>query len=148
MSVSAFFEEISGGMTKQEAFMALLLSSVWIDRRDDAREIEEKRALEKRSRTLAALSADQIREIKERLRSRTTPDRINHLIEDACTSLANENADVRLSIFAHCTDIVFADRRLDKSEKSFLTDLSHRLSLDEKEAALLLRALKDKNRVS
>ena len=148
MSVSAFFEEISGGMTKEEAFMALLLSAVWIDRKDDAREIEAKRVLEKRSRTLAALSPDQIKAIKERLRPRTIPDRINHLIEDACSSLAAEKVDVRLSIFAHCVDMVFADRRVDKLEKSFLTELIRRLSLDEQEAASLLRALKDKNRLS
>ena len=145
MSVSAFFDEISGGMSREEAFMALLLAAVWSDLKEDLREVEEKRALERRTRTLSTLTPEQLVAMKDRLRPRLVADRFNHLVEDACSSLANEKPDVRLSIFAHCVDIVFCDRRLDKMEKSFLTDLTARLKIDDQDATNILKALKEKN---
>jgi uncharacterized tellurite resistance protein B-like protein len=145
MTLNAFFDEISGGMTREEAFMALLLASVWIDRNEDPREVEEKRALEKRTRTLSGVPEKQIADMKDRLRTRLTPERIDHLIGDACDSLTSEKLDVRISIFGHCVDVVFADRRFDKLEKKYLTTLIERLKIDHQEATAMINVLRDKN---
>jgi uncharacterized tellurite resistance protein B-like protein len=145
MTLNAFFDEISGGMTREEAFMALLLASVWIDRNEDPREVEEKRALEKRTRTLSGVPEKQIADMKDRLRTRLTPERIDHLIEDACDSLTSEKPDVRMSIFGHCVDVVFADRRFDKLEKKYLTTLIERLKIDHQDATAMISVLRDKN---
>jgi len=148
MSISAFFDEIAGGMSREQSFMALLLSAVWCDQKEDRREVEELRALEKRTRTLSALSQTEVDDIKRRLHPRLVPDRINELIADACLSLRDEKAEVRLSIFAQCADIVFADRKVEKAERQFLQTLAVQLSLDEADATKLLRALKEKNLIS
>jgi uncharacterized tellurite resistance protein B-like protein len=147
MSIDAFFNDLTGGMTRPEAFLALLLAAVAVDRTEDHREVEEKRALEKRSRTLAALKSSEVADIKARLRPRLAPEQIDGLINDACQSLVSDDIAVRLSIFAHCCDIIFADHKVHSLERTFLRTLILKLQIDEAQAEKLLRALKEKNQI-
>jgi uncharacterized tellurite resistance protein B-like protein len=147
MTIDAFFDEISGGMSREEAFMALLLGSVWIDRDEDAREVEEMHGLETRTRTLHGLPRHQIAAIKSRLRPRLVPTRIGELVEDACNSLMTEKHEVRLSIFAHCLDIILADRRWDNLEKKFLSRIVEHMKIDQDEAKKMTIVLLEKNNI-
>lgn len=101
MSIDKFFDDIMGGMSKEEAFFALIAAAALIDDEQHAQEAEELQALVHRTRTLSALSRADMAAIEAKIRPRLTKDKIQDLIVDACSSLKQEKPDVGLSIFAH-----------------------------------------------
>ena len=145
MSLSNIFDDIIGGMTKEEAFLAVLSAAVMIDGEKDGREAEEFEALTRRSRTLAALKPNEAAAFKAKIEPRLTKDKINELVSDACASLKQEKPDVALSLLAHCCDIIFADQHVRTEERTFLQALIAALAIPEQDAEMILRALKIKN---
>jgi tellurite resistance protein len=145
MSLSNIFDDIIGGMTKEEAFLAVLSAAVMIDGEKDGREAEELEALTRRSRTLAALKPNEAAAFRAKIEPRLTKDKINELVSDACASLKQEKPDVALSLLAHCCDIIFADQHVRTEERTFLQALIAALAIPEQDAEMILRALKIKN---
>lgn len=145
MSLSNIFDDIIGGMTKEEAFLAILSAAVMIDGEKDGREAEELEALIRRSRTLAALKPNEAAAFKAKIEPRLAKDKINELVSDACASLKQEKPDVALSLLAHCCDIIFADQHVRTEERTFLQALIAALGIPESDAEMILRALKVKN---
>ena len=145
MSIDKFFDDIMGGMSKEEAFYALLSAAAMIDDEQHAQETEELMALVHRTRTLSALGKADIMAIETKTRPRLAKDKIQDLIVDACSSLKQEKPDVGLSIFAHCCDIIFADRVVKNQEKVFLKDLVTHLGIGDGEAEMMLKAIRAKN---
>lgn len=145
MSIDKFFDDIMGGMTKEEAFYALLAAAMMIDQEENAQEAEELLALANRTRTLSALSKADLVAIEGKVRSRLTKDKIQDLIVDACASLKQEKPDVGLALFGHCCDIVFADKVVKNQEKVFLKDLVTHLNINDTEAEMMLKAIRAKN---
>ncbi len=145
MSLSNIFDDIIGGMTKEEAFLAVLSAAVMIDGEKDGREAEEFEALTRRSRTLAALKPNEAAAFRAKIEPRLTKDKINELVSDACASLKQEKPDVALSLLAHCCDIIFADQHVRTEERTFLQALIAALAIPEQDAEMILRALKIKN---
>ena len=87
MSLSNIFDDIIGGMTKEEAFLAILSAAVLVDGEKDAREAEELEALIRRSRTLSALKPNEVAAFKAKIEPRLAKDKINELVSDSCASL-------------------------------------------------------------
>ncbi len=145
MSIDKFFDDIMGGMSKEEAFFALIAAAALIDDEQHAQEAEELQALVHRTRTLSALSRADMAAIEAKIRPRLTKDKIQDLIVDACSSLKQEKPDVGLSIFAHACDIIFADRVVKNQEKVFLKDLVTHLGVADVEAEMMLKAIRAKN---
>jgi len=145
MSIDKFLDDIMGGMSKEEAYFALLAAAMMIDQEENPQEAEELAALANRTRTLSALSKGDIVAIEGKIRPRLTKDKIQDLIVDACSSLKQEKPDVSLAIFGHCCDIVFADKVVKNQEKVFLKELVTQLNLNDGDAEMMLKAIRAKN---
>lgn len=145
MSIDKFFDDIMGGMSKEEAYYALLASAMMIDQEENAQEAEELAALASRTRTLSTLSKTDLVAIEGKVRPRLAKDKIQDLIVDACSSLKQEKPDVGLAIFGHCCDIIFADKVVKNQEKVFLKELVTHLNINDAEAEMMLKAIRAKN---
>ncbi|MFN7179060.1 TerB family tellurite resistance protein [Hyphomonas sp.] len=145
MSINDILDQILGGMTKEEAFYALLAAAMLIDGEADEREEQELAALAQRTRTLSALKPGDLQKLKEKIDPRLQKGSIDSLIADACASLRSESPAVGLAIFGHCCDIVLADRIVRNEEKIYLKTLIEKLSIDQKEAESMLHAIRAKN---
>ncbi|KCZ93336.1 tellurite resistance TerB family protein [Hyphomonas johnsonii] len=124
-----------------EAYMCLILSAAFADGELAAEEKQEIAALVMRSRTMKRLDQSELAKVNatvnERLHSRP-----NGLAE-ACSSIP---VDMRLSVFAHCVDIVLADGELRQSEADFLNRITSMLRLDADKAKQVLTVVMLKNR--
>jgi hypothetical protein len=145
MGLNSIFDDMIGGMSKEEAFIAILSAAVLIDGEADGRETEEIDALIRRTRTLSPLKPNEVSAFKDKIAPRLAKDKINDLLMDACASLKQEKPDVALSLFAHCCDLVFADHHVRNDERTFLQTLIRELSIPETDAEMILRAMKAKN---
>ncbi len=123
-----------------EAYMCLILAAAFSDGELAAEEKQEIAALVMRSRTMKTLSQTDLAKVNatvnERLKTRQNG------LEEACNSLP---ADMRLSVFAHCVDIVLADGELRQSEADFLNKVTTLLRLDAEKAKQVLTVVMLKN---
>lgn len=124
-----------------EAYICLLLSAASVDGRIAAEEQVEIMALARRSRVLKSVDAKQLTQANAIAteRTRTRPD----ALRQACDALP---ADMRLSVFAHCVDIVLADGELVPGEADFLNRITAYFGLAEVDARRVMEAILIKNR--
>lgn len=124
-----------------EAYVCLLLSAASIDGRIAAEEHAEIMALARRSRILKSVDAKQLAQANAVAteRTRTRPDGL----KEACDALP---VDMRLSVFAHCVDIVLADGGLVPAEADFLNRITAYFDLAEVDARRVMEAILIKNR--
>lgn len=124
-----------------EAFMCLLLSAATADGRLTQEEHTEITALAGRSRTLKQMSPQQMADanavVGQRLATRPNG------LEEACQSLPS---DMRLSIFAHCVDVILSDGELHQAEADFLNKITAFMGIEQKEAERVMETLLIKNR--
>lgn len=127
--------------TVPEAFICLLLSAASADGQVTREEQAEIHALANRSRALKSLSPAQLASVNatvsERLRSRPEG------LREACESLP---ADMRLTVFAHCADIILSDGALVAVEADFLNRIVALMGLDAADGKRVLEVLLVKNR--
>lgn len=127
--------------TVGEAFLCLLLCAVSVDGMFAREEQEEVKALMLRSRTLKTLSQSQLAKangvIQKRLAERKSG------LDEACKTLPS---DMRLSIFAHCVDIVLSDGNLAAAEADYLNRITTMLELRSDDARRVMEVLLIKNR--
>jgi uncharacterized tellurite resistance protein B-like protein len=123
-----------------EAFMCLLLAAAFCDGELAAEEKVEIAALVGRSRTMKTLSQQELAKVNatvnERMKVRPTA------LEEACNSLPT---DMRLSVFAHCVDIVLADGELRQAEADFLNRVTTFLRIEAEKAKQVLMVIMLKN---
>lgn len=136
-----FNENSESDWTIPEAFLCLLLEAAFADGSLAPEEREEIAALVHRSRTMKRLSPQQMaavnQTVNERMRERKEG------LREACTALPH---DMRLSVFAHCVDIVLADRQLRETEEDFLNRITEMMQLDTEMAMAIRRVMLIKNR--
>lgn len=130
------------GLRPAEAIYALLAAAAAVDGKISAEESEELTALCHRSRTLAKLGPEKLETVRAAIAPRLEPNKIGALIDHAAKSLPSK---MRLAVFGHCADLIFADRVVLKSEKDYLTRLIKLLSLPTDAAEGMLRAMRAKN---
>lgn len=130
------------GLRPAEAVYALLAAAAAVDGKISAEESEELTALCHRSRTLAKLGPEKLENVRAAIAPRLEPNKIGALIDHAAKSLPSK---MRLAVFGHCADLIFADRVVLKSEKDYLTRLIKLLSLPTDAAEGMLRAMRAKN---
>jgi uncharacterized tellurite resistance protein B-like protein len=140
-SVSDFLSKI-GGMKKEEAYFAILLTAMYIDGKEHPTEREELVALAHRTKTLSALSEADVLGYWEKLKPRLERTEIAKLVEDACRALPS---DMRPSVFAHACDIIFADREIVHEEQQLIVKLTELMQLPEQTATAILQTLSIKN---
>lgn len=124
-----------------EAYMAIILSAAFADGELAAEERQEIAALVMRSRTMKRLDQSELAKVNaivnERLQSRPEG------LKEACSSLPS---DMRLSVFAHCVDIVLADGELRQAEADFLNNVTSLMRLDADKAKQIMGVVMVKNR--
>jgi uncharacterized tellurite resistance protein B-like protein len=119
-----------------EAFLCILYSATAIDGSFDAKEMETIRMVVSRSRAMSALTPQALAQadktVNERMRNRP------NALQEACHTLP---ADMCLTVFAHCVDVVLADGQLVKSEATFLTELASMLELKSVDANRVMEVM-------
>jgi uncharacterized tellurite resistance protein B-like protein len=104
-------------------------------------EQEEVKALLMRSRALKSLNQSQLAQANAVIQKRLA-ERKNGL-EEACSALPS---DMRLSVFAHCVDIILSDGNLVAVEADFLNRITTMLELQAEDAKRVMEVLLIKNR--
>ena len=124
-----------------EAYMAIILSAAFADGELAPEERQEIAALVMRSRTMKRLDQAELAKVNaivnERLKARPEG------LKEACNSLPS---DMRLSVFAHCVDIVLADGELRQAEADFLNQVTALMHLEADKAKQVLTVIMLKNR--
>ncbi len=138
---SSFNQQRSTDWTIGEAFLCLLLCALGADGRVTAEEQQELMALTNRSRALKSLNPQQLAQANQTVGQRIA-NRPNGL-EEACQSLPS---DMRLTIFAHCVDIILTDGELHQAEADFLNRITTYLGLEREDAERVTQVLLIKNR--
>lgn len=137
----SFSEQRATDWTVGEAFMALHLSAVSADGRLSEEEHAELFTLARRSRVLKTYTQDQLAQVNQIVSQRLN-ERSEGLVE-ACESLPH---DMRLTVFAHCVDLVLSDGELHEKEAEFLNKITAYLGLDRENAERIQQVLLIKNR--
>ena len=136
-----FNENSESDWTIPEAFLCLLLEAAFSDGSIAPEEKDEIAALVKRSRTMKRLSPQQMaavnQTVNERMRERKDG------LREACLALP---VDMRLSVYAHCVDIVLADRQLRENEENFLNRIIEIMQLDQEMVKAIRTVMLIKNR--
>jgi len=127
--------------TVGEAFLCLLLCAVSVDGVFAREEQEEVKALILRARTLKTLDQSQLAKANAVIQKRLAERKDG--LEEACTTLPS---DMRLSIFAHCVDIVLSDGNLAAVEAEYLNRITTMLELRPDDARSVMEVLLIKNR--
>jgi hypothetical protein len=123
-----------------EAFLGIMLAAAYADGSLTPEEIGEIKALALKTRTLKALSPNELaainRSVEDRLKTRSTG------LQEACETLP---ADMCLPVFAHCVDIILSDGELLKPEAEFLQTLVPMLDIEPENARRVMEVLLLKN---
>jgi uncharacterized tellurite resistance protein B-like protein len=139
--VDAFNRQRKLDWTITEAFLGLLLSAAMADGVMSPEEYAEIAALTRRARTLKHLTPAELAATNAAVKQRldTRPDGLR----EACEVLPE---DMRLSLFAHCVDIVLADGRLLPVELHFLNHIIGLMGINPAEGKRIVETLLIKNR--
>lgn len=124
-----------------EAFMCLIVSAAYADHELADEEKQEIAALVRRSRTMKRHTPAELAQINQTVNKRLR-ERENAL-QEACQSLPH---DMRISLFAHCVDIVLADGKLLPTEATFLNTITELMGLDADRAKEVMTVIMHKNR--
>ena len=139
--MKSFNQQRATDWTIGEAFMALHLAAANADGKISAEEQAELMALAQRSRALKSLQPQQLAQmggvVQQRLHDR--PDGL----QQACESLPT---DMRLTVFAHCVDLILADGELHSAEADFLNKITAYLGLQRADAERIQQVMLIKNR--
>lgn len=136
-----FNENGESDWTIPEAFLCLLLEAAFADGSLAPEEKDEIAALVKRSRTMKRLSPQQMAAVNETVNERMRERKEG--LKEACLALP---VDMRLSVFAHCVDIVLADRQLRETEEDYLNRLTEIMQLDTEMVKAIRTVMLIKNR--
>lgn len=124
-----------------EAFMCLIVSAAYADHELAEEEKQEIAALVRRSRTMKRHTQAELAVINQTVNKRMR-ERDNAL-QEACQALPH---DMRISLFAHCVDIVLADGKLLPQEATFLNTITELMGLDAARAKEVMTVIMHKNR--
>jgi uncharacterized membrane protein YebE (DUF533 family) len=127
----------TSNMTKEEAFITILVAAAYADGQLRRVEEQELNALLGRTRTLHDSTLEERKQLlQEATEAIRDPHRKKHAIENACAKLReledNGGAQdgISASAFAHACDIVHADLEFHKDEVPFISSLRRQLKLD------------------
>lgn len=129
--------------THAEAQMMLLLCAMFCDGRTPVEERVEARALRQRTATLHETAPEAAEAMLQRFLNRLNTDSVDGIMRKACAALEGEGA--ALSIYAHCRDLIHADREINAKEKAFLQAMARALKIAPGKRALIDRVLALKN---
>jgi uncharacterized tellurite resistance protein B-like protein len=123
-----------------EAYLCLLLSAAVADGMISHEEQSEVQSIAQRSRVLKALDAGQLAQTNRVVTQRMSERPLG--LQEACQALP---AEMRLTLLAHCIDIVLADGALGRTEADFLNTLTGYLEVPTETAKRIMEVMLIKN---
>lgn len=136
------FDKILGGQgtenttfTKQEAFASILLVTVAADGHISDEEAQTFNATINRMQLYRDQTGDQFSHMMDKLIGMLKKHGHQQLLSRAYQSLPE---DMRLTAFAVCTDLVFADGTVEEEEKETLENIQSSLQIPEEKALQII----------
>jgi uncharacterized tellurite resistance protein B-like protein len=144
------FDKVLGGqlgdnadLTKQEAFAAILLVTVAADGHVSDEEARSFNTVINRMQLYRDMPGDQFSRLMDKLIGLLKRHGHRELLSRAYKGLPE---DLRLTAFAVCTDLVFADGTIQDEEKQTLEDIQSSLQIPEQQAIQIIEVIQVKNR--
>ncbi|MGE3302745.1 MAG: tellurite resistance TerB family protein [Hyphomonadaceae bacterium] len=130
-----------GNWSKEDAFYGILFAAAMADGEVTASESEEVIALAHRTATLKGVSMADLQSMHSRVDGAFRKD-FAAALGEAAASVPKEAAP---AVFAHATDIIFADGKVVTQEVEFLRNLASKLGLPEADTNKIIEVMKTKN---
>ncbi|MEL6830567.1 MAG: TerB family tellurite resistance protein [Pseudomonadota bacterium] len=127
--------------TIPEAYMCLLLRSIYADGVAKQVEADYVRGLVSRCRTFRNESQDSLAALNIRVKKRM--EEAMDPVAEACEALP---PDMHLCLFAHAVDIVLSDGELADAEQKYLDELIAKMKISDDQAKQIMRVIFAKNR--
>jgi uncharacterized tellurite resistance protein B-like protein len=144
------FDKILGGqssestaLTKEEAFASILLVTVAADGHISDEEAGTFNATISRMQLYRSVTGQQFSQMMDKLIGLLKKHGHQNLLQRAYETLP---PDLRLTAFAVCTDLVFADGSVEQEEKETLEDIQSSLQIPEDQAMQIIEVIQIKNR--
>ncbi|MGE0743091.1 MAG: hypothetical protein AB7O98_17270 [Hyphomonadaceae bacterium] len=145
-----------GTMSKELAFLTIIMGAVHADNRVRKEETEEVNALIDRVRTLKSMPEEERNKRRDDLLPcMNDPSLRNDRVGLACSSILNAERGtpptvapqpgLAIAVFTHACDIVYTDLEVTDLEKKFLVDLVDHLKIDRATAANIVKVIAAKN---
>ncbi len=144
------FDKVLGGqgtenrpLNKQEAFASILLVTVAADGHISDEEAQAFNTVINRMQLYHDVNGEQFSHMMDRLIGMLKKYGQDDLLRRAYKGLTPE---LRLTAFAVCTDLVFADGTVEDEEKETLEKLQRNLEISEEQALQIIDVIQIKNR--
>lgn len=133
----------SSQMSKAEAFAGILLAAVASDGHISDDEAQGLVTLTMRMKLFQNVSPDRFNRMMDRLTGLLKRHGVEPLLDKCVEALPSE---LRETAFAHCCNLVLADRGIEDEEKRFLSTLQRRLEIDREQALTIFKVMVIKNK--
>lgn len=130
-------------LNKQEAFASILLVTVAADGHISDEEAQSFNTVINRMQLYRNVNGDQFSHMMDKLIGMLKRHGHKELLNRAYQSLPD---DLRLTAFAVCTDLVFADGTVEDEEKETLENIQASLKIPEDKALQIIEVIQIKNR--
>jgi uncharacterized tellurite resistance protein B-like protein len=144
------FDKILGGqssestaLSKEEAFASILLVTVAADGHISDEEAATFNSIINRMQLYRNVTGQQFSQMMDKLIGLLKKHGHQNLLERAFIALP---PDLRLTAFAVCTDLVFADGSVEQEEKETLENIQSSLQIPEDQALQIIEVMSIKNR--
>lgn len=138
-------------VSDEEAFLTILIGAARADDVVSPEEAQELSALALRTRTLSKLTLGRIAELQKHIEDKMNREGLDKVLETACASILGSSEPPEYvkaraeAVFAHATDLIFADRTVTLSEQAYIEQLARRLALDVDRAKSIVALIEVKN---
>lgn len=133
--------------TVEEAFIAILYATAYVDGEVHPKELEEIKALGHRLKLFEKKSESEVDSIVDKVRTKMVWDRKSEFpygqVDGACTAI--QRKDLGRTAFANAADIVFADRVIEQAEVDLLNRLAAKLGIESHLANSIIEVIQIKN---
>lgn len=144
------FDKVLGGqgsentpLSKPEAFASILLVTVAADGHVSDEEAELFNTVVNRMQLFRDINGQQYSQMMDKLIGLLKRHGHQNLLTRACAALPE---DLRLTAFAVCTDLVFADGTVEADEKVLLENIQTTLQISDEQALQIVEVMQIKNR--
>ncbi|MGE0743092.1 MAG: TerB family tellurite resistance protein [Hyphomonadaceae bacterium] len=132
-------------MPREKSVYGILLAAAAADGNMHRLELAEIHVLAERIRSLRNVPRAKLNKMQEQIRPHLETKKHAAFTDLATRSLRTAKKDQRASVFMHALDILFADRMLTDSEKSFIRQLGHQLYLSDEDVGAYADVMATKN---
>jgi uncharacterized tellurite resistance protein B-like protein len=138
---------LSATWSVEEAFIAVLYATAYVDGEVHPKELEEIKALGHRLKLFEKKTESEVDTIIDKVKTKLVWDRKSEFpfsqVDGACQAISRK--DLGQTTFANAADIVFADRVIEQAEVDLLNRLASKLNIDSGIANRIVEVMQIKN---